>query len=88
MSVNKVTYAGNTLIDLTGDTVTSDKLLEGVQAHKADGTIITGTIKSDQVIFSLETEHYVYQSLDDFNNYTIEDSYGTIIQGKNVYRLM
>lgn len=29
MAINKVIYGGNTLIDLTGDTVTPDKMLAG-----------------------------------------------------------
>lgn len=29
MAINKVIYGGNTLIDLTGDSVTKDKLLAG-----------------------------------------------------------
>lgn len=33
MSINKVVYGGKTLIDLTGDTVTADKLLSGITAH-------------------------------------------------------
>ena len=36
-------YAGNTLIDLTGDTVAADKLLSGYTAHDAAGNAITGT---------------------------------------------
>lgn len=31
-TVNKVIYGGKTLIDLTGDTVSKDKLLSGVTA--------------------------------------------------------
>lgn len=34
---------GMVLIDLTNDTVTADKLAEGVTAHGADGAPITGT---------------------------------------------
>lgn len=41
--VNKVVYDGDTLIDLTDDTVTADSLLEGVTAHDASGAVITGT---------------------------------------------
>lgn len=41
--ISKVVYSGETLIDLTADTVTPDKLFSGITAHKADGTIITGT---------------------------------------------
>lgn len=40
---NKVTFAGKTLIDLTGDTVTADKILSGYTAHDKSGKNITGT---------------------------------------------
>lgn len=33
MAINKVIYGGETLIDLTGDTVTADKILSGFTAH-------------------------------------------------------
>lgn len=42
MAVNKVEYFGETLIDLTEDTVTEDTLADGVTAHAANGDIITG----------------------------------------------
>ncbi len=41
-NVNKVVFGGETLIDLTGDTVTADKLLSGVKAHDKSGAVITG----------------------------------------------
>lgn len=43
MAINKVIYGGRTLIDLTGDTITADKLAEGVTAHDKSGAAITGT---------------------------------------------
>lgn len=43
MAINKVIYGGNTLIDLTSDTVTPDKLHDGITAHDRSGAIITGT---------------------------------------------
>lgn len=43
MAINKVIYDGNTLIDLTTDTVTADKMLTGYKAHDKSGTVITGT---------------------------------------------
>lgn len=43
MAINKVIYGGTTLIDLTADTVTADKLAKNVTAHDKSGTIITGT---------------------------------------------
>lgn len=43
MAVNKVVYGGETLIDLTSDTVTAATLAEGVTAHDASGNLIVGT---------------------------------------------
>lgn len=45
--VSKVVYGGKVLIDLTGDTITADKLLAGVTAHGANGAPITGTCTFD-----------------------------------------
>lgn len=45
--VNKVIYGGNTLIDLTSDTVTADKILSGYKGHAASGAPITGTCPFD-----------------------------------------
>lgn len=47
MAVSKVIYGGQTLIDLTADTVEASKLLKGVKAHGADGEPITGTCEFD-----------------------------------------
>lgn len=47
MAVNKVEFGGDTLIDLTSDTVTADTLAEGETAHDKSGTLITGTMKSN-----------------------------------------
>lgn len=46
-TVNKVVYGGKTLIDLTSDTVTADKLLKGVKAHDQSGASIVGTCEFD-----------------------------------------
>lgn len=40
---NKIIYNGQTLIDLTADTVVANKLLSGYTAHSASGAPITGT---------------------------------------------
>ena len=37
--INKVIYGGETLIDLTGDTVTADKILSGFTAHDKGGGV-------------------------------------------------
>ena len=43
MAISKVVYGGTTLIDLTADTVTEDKILTGYTAHGKDGEQISGT---------------------------------------------
>lgn len=44
---NKVVYNGTTLIDLTADTVTADKILSSYTAHDSSGAAITGTCLYD-----------------------------------------
>lgn len=44
MAVNKVDFGGETLIDLTNDTITPDKLLSGETAHNAAGELIIGEL--------------------------------------------
>lgn len=47
MAISKVVYGGNTLIDLTADTVVASKLLKGYKAHGADGEVINGSCTFD-----------------------------------------
>lgn len=44
MAINKVVYDGDTLIDLTSDTVTPTTLVEGYTAHDKSGAVINGGI--------------------------------------------
>ena len=46
MGNSKIVYYGETLIDLTGDTVEAAKLLKGITAHDKSGTLITGTFEA------------------------------------------
>lgn len=47
MAVSKVIYGGDTLIDLTADTIKADKLLKGYTAHGSDGEQINGSCTYD-----------------------------------------
>lgn len=47
MAINKVIYGGETLIDLTSDTITASDLLVGKKAHDKSGAVITGTCAYD-----------------------------------------
>ena len=81
MAVNKVVYGGETLVDLTGDTVTEETLLKGYRAHRADVAIIIGTMLSGCPIeFILEEE------VSDSSGQNIRDGNGSIIKGGIKYR--
>ena len=45
MTINKVIFGGETLVDLTNDTVSTDTLAKGVTAHDKTGVQITGTME-------------------------------------------
>lgn len=47
MAINKIIYGGNTLIDLTGDTVTTADVLNGVSFHLPSGETGTGSCAYD-----------------------------------------
>lgn len=47
MGYNKIIFGEQVLIDLTGDSVTADKLLKGITAHGKDGEAITGACGYD-----------------------------------------
>ena len=46
MAISKVVYGNTTLVDLTSDTVASDKMLQGITAHGANGSAVIGIISS------------------------------------------
>jgi hypothetical protein len=53
MGINKVTYHGKTLIDLTQDSVTPASLAKGATAHDKAGELIVGTkVDGDLVLVS------------------------------------
>lgn len=43
ININKIIYGTSTLIDLTSDTVTPERMYKGITAHMADGSTTTGT---------------------------------------------
>lgn len=47
MAINKVIYAGETLLDLTADTVSADKVLNGFTFHDKSGESKTGSCTFD-----------------------------------------
>lgn len=68
-AVNKVVVNGETLIDLTNDTVTPEDVMEGVTFHMADGTEAMGTKKFDFLdIYPIGS---IYISVNDVNPSTL-----------------
>lgn len=80
MAANKVVFKNKVLIDLTGDTVTEESLLKGYTAHKADGTIITGT-----AFAGYPSEYEFVDGIENSSGAAIKDSSGNKINGRIVY---
>lgn len=74
MAVNKVIYGGNTLVDLTGDTVTAADLADGVKATGADGNPIVGLMKKVTIDSSLSAS-----STNPVQNYVLNRKFNTIL---------
>lgn len=55
MAVSKVILNGNTLMDVTQDTVAADKLLQTYTATKNDGTKVTGTYVPQTCVLQSKT---------------------------------
>lgn len=50
MAISKIIYGGDTLIDLTHDTVTAENIDEGITAHSASGEELVGLRKVFDVL--------------------------------------
>lgn len=81
MSVNKIVYGNKTLIDLTGDTVTEETLLKGCRAHRADGTIIIGTMLS-----GCPAEFMIEEEISDSSGQNVQDETGSVVKGRIKYQ--
>lgn len=78
---NKVIYHGKTLIDLTKDTVTSDKLLAGSTAHDKSGKKITGTFLS-----SMPSTFEIDFALQDDAGNNLLDNAGSSLISQCIYK--
>lgn len=79
MAINKIIVDGVTKIDLSQDTVTTDKVLEGLTFHDATGSLCTGTMKQstgsvDVGDFILYTK-FAY----DYNDYVNNSNSGAAV---------
>lgn len=69
MAINKVEYNGQTLIDLTTDTVTSETLMEGATAHDKAGNPIIGMVKPNTVVPITFTQNGTYTPSEGIDGY-------------------
>ena len=92
MAVNKVDFGGNTLIDLTGDTLESaEQLLKGIIAHAKDGSVITGLMEAGggggggEIDFSpfKSIIYGTYTPVEDVNSFSVPNPNN--ISGKNAF---
>ena len=69
--INKVIDRnGNTLIDLTNDTITPNKVISGTKFHGADGKEYTGILPANE----LDTLKYTFIDYDGTIMYTFTDA--------------
>lgn len=76
MAVNKVEFGGETLIDLTGDTVKSGVLLKGETAHGADGEPVEGAMVAVPTTTSLAVTEEGVSALDGTVGKVLNDKFG------------
>lgn len=83
MGVSKVEYNGETLIDLTGDTVTPETLAEGATAHDMAGNPITGTMKQNSggsgAVQEIDYVNCVFD-LSTFSVVSVDKTYAEIVE--------
>lgn len=82
MAINKVVYGNTTLVDLTGTTATSDKILTGYGAYGKDGVWMNGSATSGGGIESVTQDQNGYVVLDDDEgNQIVVDSLSVTTNG-------
>ena len=100
--VSKVIINGSTVFDLTGVTVTPDKLAKGVTAHDKSGAQITGTAEATSAeaaeTFQIEEcgvegydsgiESKKYASADEYWGYTKDAEESVILKSKSSLIIM
>ena len=69
------------MIDLTEDTVTEETLLKGYRAHRADGTIIIGTMLSE-----CPDEFMMEEEISDSSGQNVQDETGSAVKGRIKYQ--
>ena len=81
MAVNKVVLGDQTLIDLTADSVTPDKLFKGITAHDKSGNVIVGTMEGGGSSQRIESSVYTQEINQGRVLYTVYHLYNPSVYG-------
>lgn len=85
MGISKVNFGGDTLIDLTNDSVTAGTLAKGATAHNAAGEQVVGTLDVKGTFYVTVTRGNGNSATADK---TPEEVYAAYVEGYAVYALV
>ena len=88
MAVNKVVYGATVLVDLTEDTVSASDLAEGITAHSANGELVTGNLKENNLNSDSTTVDKYSTASNNYVKLSGEAKYDTIIRQGTIYSLL
>ena len=88
MAVNKVVYGTTVLVDLTEDTVNASDLAKGITAHGANGELVTGNLKENNLYSDSTTVDEYITALNNYVKLSGEAKNDTIIRQGTVYSLL
>ena len=85
MAVNKVEIGGETVLDLTSDTVTSDNLAYGITAHGANGEVIIGAKKFCRIYSTTNPELIASEKLFTWTIPAADHGFASKVLGISLY---
>ena len=88
MAVNKVVYGTTVLVDLTEDTVNASDLAKGITAHGANGELVTGNLKENNLHSNSTTVGKYVTASNNYVKLSGEAKYDTIIRQGTIYSLL
>ena len=88
VEINNSDGTKNVLVDLTGDTVTTNMLAEGITAHGANGDLVTGNLKENNLNSDSTTVDKYSTASNNYVKLSGEAKNDTIIRQGTVYSLL
>ena len=88
VEINNADGTKNVLVDLTSDTVTANDLAEGITAHSANGELVTGNLKENNLHSNSTTVGKYITASNNYVKLSGEAKYDTIIRQGTVYSLL